>query len=190
VEETPPIEVVGAEDTVPPTELLVVSRLVVVTPELVVVTPEVEVVPDVEVTPEVDVAPDVVVAPVVVVGLTVVVVAQVVVVGFTVVVVAPDVVVVPPMVVAEASCVMLMPASTMATATSQTAFRLLTFFSCLPICLYLCSPHGGPGSRAAARQTEQPLPPAAGRPTKADRPRPGRCRHQRAPTRLASVKQR
>jgi len=68
VEETPPIEVLGAEETVPATEL--------VAPRVVVVTP------------------DVLVAPDVVVGLTVVVVAPVVVVGLTVVVVTPDVVVV------------------------------------------------------------------------------------------------
>jgi hypothetical protein len=37
VDDTPPIELVGADETVAPTELLVVSRVVVVTPEVVVV---------------------------------------------------------------------------------------------------------------------------------------------------------
>jgi hypothetical protein len=79
---TPPSEEVGAVDTVPPIELVVVSRVVVVVTFDVVVAPAV-----------------VVVAPVVVVALTVVVVAPVVVVGLTVVVVAPLVVVAPYLVV-------------------------------------------------------------------------------------------
>jgi hypothetical protein len=36
---TPPIELVGADETVPPTELEVVSRVVVVTSDVVVVAP-------------------------------------------------------------------------------------------------------------------------------------------------------
>ena len=120
VEDTPPSELVGADEPVPPTELLVVSRVVVVTPEVVVVGLTV-----------------VVVAPVVVVTPDVVVVAPVVVVGLTVVVVAP-VVVVPPEVVAEASWPTLTPASTiMATTISQAAVRLRSFLSCLAIDSYL-----------------------------------------------------
>ena len=115
VDDTPPIELVGADEPVPPTELLVVSRVVVVTPEVVVVGLTVVVVaPDVVV-----VAPDVVV------------------VGLTVVVVAP-LVVVPPEVVAEASWPTLIPASTiMATTISQAAVRLRSFLSCLAIDSYL-----------------------------------------------------
>jgi hypothetical protein len=142
--------VLGADEAVPATELVVTSRLLVVAADVVVVAPDVVVGLTV-----------VVVAPaVVVVGFTVVVVAPVVVVGFTVVVVpyavvvvAPEVVVVPPVVVAEASCETLTPASTkMATASSQTGLRRMTFFSCLPICLYplLCAV--ALGSRAAGNQ--------------------------------------
>jgi hypothetical protein len=122
---TPPIELVGADETVPPTELLVVSRLLVVASIVVVVAPLVEVAPEVLVAPLVVVGLTVVVvAPVVVVGLTVVVVAPVLVVGFTVVVVAPvllvgftvvvvdsPVVVVPPDLVTEASYPTLTPAN-------------------------------------------------------------------------------
>jgi len=147
VDDTPPSELVGADETVPPAELLVASRVVVVTFEVVVVGLTVVVV-----APLVLVAPDVVVvAPVVVVGFTVVVVgftvvvvapdvvvaAPVVVVGLTVVVVAP-VVVVPPDVVADASWPTLTPASTIkATTISQAAVRLRSFFSCLAIDSYL-----------------------------------------------------
>ena len=59
---TPPTALLGVEDPVPPTELLVASRVVVVSLTVVVVAPLVEV------------APEVLVAPLVVVGLTVVVV--------------------------------------------------------------------------------------------------------------------
>jgi hypothetical protein len=106
---TPPIELVGADETVPvlPTELLVVSLAVVVVPftvvvvaPLVVVAPEVLVAPlvvvpftVVVVAPLVVVAPEVLVAPLVVVPFTVVVVAP------EVVVVAPEVLVAPPVVV-------------------------------------------------------------------------------------------
>jgi hypothetical protein len=109
--------------------VVVVAPLVVVGLTVVVVAPEVVVGLTV-----------VVVAPLVVVGFTVVVVAPLVVVGLTVVVVAPlvldatEVVVVPPEVVADASCPTLTPARTiMATAMSQAAVRLRTFFACLAI---------------------------------------------------------
>ena len=80
VDETPPSELVGADEEDPPTALVVVSSLVVVVaPDVEVapevdVAPEVEVAPDVEVAPEVLVAPDVEVAPLVVVDFMVVVV--------------------------------------------------------------------------------------------------------------------
>jgi hypothetical protein len=117
---TPPIELLGADETVPvpPTELLVVSRLVVVSLEVVVpfivvvvpltvvvVAPEVLVAPlvvvpftVVVVAPLVEVAPEVLVAPLVVVPLAVVVVAPE-------VVVAPDVVVAPAVVVVSLAVV-------------------------------------------------------------------------------------
>jgi hypothetical protein len=140
VDETPPTELLGADEPVPPTELVVVSRLVVVTPEVVVVGLTVVVVaPDVVVVAPVVVVgfTVVVVAPLVVVAPDVVVVAPVVVVGLTVVVVAPLVVVVPPEVVADASWPTLTPASTiMATTISQAAVRLRSFFSCLAIDSY------------------------------------------------------
>jgi hypothetical protein len=110
---TPPIELVGADETVPPTELEVVSRVVVVTSDVVVGLTVVVVAPLVVVGLTV-----VVVAPLVVVGLTVVVVAPlVVVVGLTVVVVAPLVVVVgltvvvvaPPVVVVGLTVVVVAP---------------------------------------------------------------------------------
>jgi hypothetical protein len=147
-----PIELVGADDTVPPTELLVVSRLLVVALTVVVVAPLVEVAPEVLVAPlvvvgltVVVVAPlvevgltVVVVAPVLVVGLTVVVVAPVLVVGYAVVVVDPLVVVVPPELVAEASCPTLTPANAIkVTAISQAAIRLRSFVACLAIDPYL-----------------------------------------------------
>jgi hypothetical protein len=91
---TPPTALVGADETVPPTELEVVSRVVDVTPDVVVVAPLVLVTPEVLVAPEVVVGfTVVVVTPEVVVGFTVVVVTPEVVVGFTVVVVTPEVVV-------------------------------------------------------------------------------------------------
>jgi len=105
---TPPTELLGADETVLPTELEVVSRLVVVTPDEVVVPFTVVVVPFTVVV----VAPEVLVAPLVVVPLTVVVVAPLVdvapevlvaplvVVPFMVVVVVPLVVVAPDVVVA------------------------------------------------------------------------------------------
>ena len=118
-----PIELVGADDTVPPTELLVVSRLLVVALTVVVVAPLVVVGLTV-----------VVVAPVLVVGLTVVVVAPVLVVGYAVVVVDPLVVVVPPELVAEASRPTLTPANAIkVTAISQAAIRLRSFVACLAI---------------------------------------------------------
>ena len=124
---TPPIELVGADEAVPPTELLVLSRLLVVASTVVVVAPLVVVGLTV-----------VVVAPVVVVGFTVVVVAPVLVVGYTVVVVDAPVVVVPPEPVAEASCPKPTPATTIrVTAISQAAVRLRTFFACLAIDPYL-----------------------------------------------------
>ena len=130
---TSPIELVGADETVPPTELLVVSRLVVVTPDEVVVPLTVVVVPltVVVVAPLVVVAPDVVVAFDVVVAPEVLVAPEVVV-AFSVVVV------VPPVGVADASCATLTPATTsVAMITSQPAVRLRTFFTCLAIDPYL-----------------------------------------------------
>ena len=65
------------------------------------------------------------------------------------------VVVVPPLVVAEASCPTLTPANTMrATATSQAAARLCTFFACLAIDSYLLIP-ARPLDRAAYRTNKQ-----------------------------------
>jgi len=147
---TSPIELVGADETVPPTELLVVSRLVVVSLAVVVVPLTVVVVPFTVVV----VAPEVLVAPLVVVPFTVVVVAPLVVVAPEVVV-APDVVVafsevvvafsvvvvVPPVGVADASCATLTPATTsVAMITSQPAVRLRTFLTCLAIDTYLLYP--------------------------------------------------
>ena len=163
---TPPIELLGADEPVPPTELVValwvvvVSLAVVVVPlTVVVVAPEVLVAPlvvvpltVVVVAPLVEVAPEVLVAPLVVVPLAVVVVAPevvvapdvvvapaVVVVALAVVVVAlAVVVVVPPVVVADASCPTLTPASTSrATVISQAAGRLDAFLTCLAIDPYL-----------------------------------------------------
>jgi hypothetical protein len=131
VDDTPPTALVGVDETVPPTELLVVSFAVVVVAPLVVVAPEVVVAPPVVVVPftVVVVAPEVVVAPLVVV------------VPFTVVVVAPEVVVVPPVVVADASWPTLTPASTIkATAMSLADVRRRSFFTCLAIDPYLLLP--------------------------------------------------
>jgi hypothetical protein len=139
---TPPIELVGADETVPPTELEVVSRVVVVTSDVVVGLTVV------------------VVAPlVVVVGLTVVVVAPVVVVDLSVVVV------VPPEEVADASCPTLTPASTiMATAISQAAVRLRVLFACLAIDSYLLLSARPVWSRTRYRTNKTtPLPPLGGR---------------------------
>jgi hypothetical protein len=179
---TPPIELVGADETVPPTELEVVSRVVVVTSDVVVGLTVVVVAPLVVVGLTV-----VVVAPLVVVGLTVVVVAPlvvvvgltvvvvaplVVVVGLTVVVVAPVVVVdlsvvvvVPPEEVADASCPTLTPASTiMATAISQAAVRLRVLFACLAIDSYLLLSARPVWSRTRYRTNKTtPLPPLGGR---------------------------
>ena len=108
VDDTPPTALVGVDDTVPPTELLVVSLAIVV------------VAPLVEVAPEVVVAPPVAVVP------------------LTVVVVAPEVVVAPPVAVADASWPTLTPASTIrATAMSQADVRLRIFLTCLAIDPYL-----------------------------------------------------
>jgi hypothetical protein len=118
---TPPAELLGAEETVPPTELLVVSSTVVL------------------VSPLVELAPVVVVSsPLVVVSPTVVLVSPVLVVGLSVLVVGLSVlVVVPPVVVAEANCPTLTPATTIrATATSQAAVRFCAFFVCLAIDAY------------------------------------------------------
>jgi hypothetical protein len=134
---TSPIELLGADETVPPTELLVVSRprlvvvsfaVVVVPLTVVVVASEVLVAPLVVVAPDVVVAPEVVVAPDVVVDFSEVVVAF------------SEVVVVPPVGVADASCATLTPATTsVAMITSQPAVRLRTFFTCLAIDPYLPS---------------------------------------------------
>jgi hypothetical protein len=183
---TPPIEVVGAVDTVPPIELVVVSRVVVVTFDVVVAPTVVVVAPVVVVGLTV-----VVVAPVVVVGFTVVVVAPVMVVGLTVVVVALLVVVVPPVVVvvapvvevapevvvdsslvvvvvppdppevvADASWATLTPANTiMAIMISQVGVRLRTFLTCLAIDPYLpLSPRRASDDSRIPGQTRQPRP--------------------------------
>jgi hypothetical protein len=182
---TPPIELVGADETVPvlPTELLVVSPAVVVVPFTVVVVPFTVVV----VAPLVVAAPEVVVAPLVVVPFTVVVVAPevlvapLVVVPFTVVVVAPEVlvapevvvappvvvvslavvVVAPEVVVADASCPTLTPANTIrATMISQATGRLDAFRTCLAIDPYLLLFARPPGRTPRTGQTTQPPAPA------------------------------
>jgi hypothetical protein len=161
VDDTPPIALVGVDETVPPTELLVVSRVVVVSLAVVVVAPLVDVAPEVLVAPLVVVVPltVVVVAPLVVVAPPVVVVPLTVVVVAPLVVVAPEVVVwwtlvvvvgltlvvvvvpPPPEVLADASWVTLSPASTItATTISQAAVRPRTFCTCLAIDPYLLLP--------------------------------------------------
>ena len=163
---TPPIELVGADETVPvlPTELLVVSPAVVVVPFTVVVVPFTVVV----VAPLVVAAPEVVVAPLVVVPFTVVVVAPEVLVAPEVVV-APPVVVVslavvvvaPEVVVADASCPTLTPANTIrATMISQATGRLDAFRTCLAIDPYLLLFARPPGRTPRTGQTTQPPAPA------------------------------
>jgi hypothetical protein len=163
---TPPIELVGADETVPvlPTELLVVSPAVVVVPFTVVVVPFTVVV----VAPLVVAAPEVLVAPLVVVPFTVVVVAPEVLVAPEVVV-APPVVVVslavvvvaPEVVVADASCPTLTPANTIrATMISQATGRLDAFRTCLAIDPYLLLFARPPGRATRTGQTRQPPAPA------------------------------
>ena len=159
VDDTPPTALVGVDETVPPTELLVVSRVVVVSLAVVVVAPLVEV------------APEVLVAPLVVV------------VPLTVVVVAPLVVVVPPPppeVLADASCPTLTPASTiMATTISQAADRLRTFLTCLAIDPYLLLFCADVliGRRLTGQQDSRFLPPRRARETEQRRARWGRFGH-------------
>jgi hypothetical protein len=109
----------------------------------------------------------------------VVVSSTVVVVPCLVVVVALEVVVVPPVAVAEASCETLRLATTsVATASSQTALRVVTPSRTCPSVPTLYSLRGGPASRAADKANPASRSVSPGR-----QAWPGRCRRQRARSR-------